>query len=98
MVVIWERGKDVCGVLHADSDVYAALIPTVQIATHIRGEIETDVVDTGSTMRWWNIFKYYPGVCLLLDQQAGEDLCSAASSHLRGEKEKCTQKKKKKFL
>lgn len=38
--------------LHADSDVYAALIPKVQISTHIRGEIETDVLDTGGTTRW----------------------------------------------
>lgn len=42
-----------CGVLHADSDVCAALIPKVQIAARIRGEIETDVLDTGgTTMRW----------------------------------------------
>lgn len=87
MVVIWEGGKDVCGVLHADSDVYAALIPKVQIATHIRGEIETDVLYTGGIMKWWNMFKYYLGVCLLLDQRAGEDICSAACSHLRGKKE-----------
>lgn len=80
MDVIWERGKDVCGVLHADSDVYAALIPKVQIATRIRGEIETDVLDAGvhgTTVRWWNTFKYYPGVLLLLDRQADEDLCTA---------------------
>lgn len=88
MVVIWERGKDVCGVLHADSDVYAALIPKVQIATHIKGEIETDVLDTGGTMRWWDTFKYYPRVWLLLDQRAGEDLCSAACLHLGGGKKK----------
>lgn len=80
MDVIWERGKDVCGVLPADSDVYAALIPKLQIATRIRGEIETDVLDAGvhgTTMRWWNTLKYYPGVLLLLDRRADEDLCTA---------------------
>lgn len=73
MVVIWERGKEFCGVLHVDSDVYAALIPKVQIVTCTRREMETDVLDIGiqgKTMRWWNRFKCYPVVWLLLDQQA----------------------------
>lgn len=41
--------------LRADSDVYAALIPNVQIVICIRREMETDVLDAGTqgrTMGW----------------------------------------------
>lgn len=81
MVVIWARGKEFCGVLHVDSDAYAALIPKVQIDTCAGREMETDVLDTGiqdRTMRWWHKFKCYPGVWLPSGQQAEEDLCSTA--------------------
>lgn len=96
MVVIWERGKEFCGVLHVDSDVYAALIPKVQIVTCFGREMETDVLHTGiqgRTRKWWKRFKRYPGVWLLFGQQAEEDLCSAAFlQHVH------VQEKKKKIL
>lgn len=67
MVVIWERGKEVCGVLRVDSDVYAAPIPKVQIATRIRRETETDVLDAGRqgrTVKRRDTFNCYPGAWL----------------------------------
>lgn len=81
MVVIWESGKAVCGVLRADSDVYAALIPNVQIVICIRREMETDVLDAGTqgrTMGWWHRFKLNPGVWLLGGQLSEENPLSAA--------------------
>lgn len=102
MVVIWERerGKGACGVLRVDSDVYAALIPKVQIAARIRGEMETDVLDTGvqgRTTRWWNTLKSYPGVWLLTQ----EDLWSVPflqHVQVQGNKKKEKKKESPSFL